>query len=120
MTSRRRFLAQIGAGPGAILASVPRPVAHKGDALAAVFGPVDPGHLARALCSPLVALLPRRFDPGAPDGTGAFRADISPSGISLTRNLNAARGPAFLDAIDIAPAEDLKTSLRSFEAERDD
>jgi peptide/nickel transport system substrate-binding protein len=40
--------------------------------------------------------------------------------MSLTRNLNAARGPAFLDAIEIAPAEDLKTSLRSFESERDD
>lgn len=107
-------------GAGAILAGVPRPVVHKSDSLAAVFGPVDPTSLARALASPLVALLPRRFDVGAPDGTGAFHAEISPGGILLTRNLNAARGPAFLDAIEIAPAEDLKTSLRSFEAERDD
>jgi peptide/nickel transport system substrate-binding protein len=107
-------------GAGAILAAVPRPVVHKSDSLAAVFGLIDPPHLARALASPLVALLPRKFDSGAPDGTGAFHADISPSGMILTRNLNAARGPAFLDAIEIAPAEDLKTSLRSFEAERDD
>jgi peptide/nickel transport system substrate-binding protein len=107
-------------GAAAILATVPRPVTHKSDLLAAAFGPIDPAQLARALASPLVALLPRKFDVGAPDGTGAFRADISPSGLTLLRNLNAARGAAFLDAIEIAPAEDLKTSLRSFEAERDD
>jgi peptide/nickel transport system substrate-binding protein len=107
-------------GAAALLAAVPRPVAHKADLLAANFGPVDPIHVTRALASPLVALLPRAFDPGAPDGTGAFRADISPTGITLRRNLNAARGPAFLDAIEIAPAEDLKASLRSFETERDD
>jgi peptide/nickel transport system substrate-binding protein len=107
-------------GAAAVLAQVPRPVAHKTDPLAVVFGPIDPAHLARALASPLCALLPRRFDPGAPDGTGAFRADISATGISLTRNLLAARGPSFLDEIVIAPASDLKTSLRSFEAESDD
>jgi peptide/nickel transport system substrate-binding protein len=95
-------------------------VPHKADRLAAAFGPVDSGHLARALASPVVALLPRRFDPGAPDGTGAFRADISPAGLTLARNLLAARGPAFLDAIEIVPAADLKASLRAFEAERDD
>jgi peptide/nickel transport system substrate-binding protein len=65
-------------------------------------------------------LLPQTFDPGKPDGTGAFRADIVPGKITLSRNVNAARGAAFLDAIDIAPAEDLQTSLRAFEAERDD
>jgi peptide/nickel transport system substrate-binding protein len=55
-----------------------------------------------------------------PDGTGAFRADVSPSGLILTRNLNAARGPAFLDAVEVLPAADLKSSLRAFEAEHDD
>jgi peptide/nickel transport system substrate-binding protein len=107
-------------GAYATLADVPRPLLRKGDPLAAVFGTADPLHLARALASPLVALLPRRFTPTAPDGTGAFRADVSPSGLLLTRNLDAARGPAFLDAVEVAPAEDLKTSLRAFEAERDD
>jgi peptide/nickel transport system substrate-binding protein len=107
-------------GAGALLAQVPRPVAHKSDALAANFGPVDPGHLMRALASPLCALLPQTFDPGKPDGTGAFRADIVSTGITLSRNVNAARGAAFLDGIDIAPAENLQTSLRAFEAERDD
>jgi len=107
-------------GGAAVLAQVPRPVVHKKDPLAVVFGPIDPPFLARALASPLCALLPRRFDPGAPDGTGAFRADISATGITLTRNLLAARGASFLDEIVIAPAGDLKTSLRSFEAETDD
>lgn len=107
-------------GAGAILAQVPRPAPHKSDPLAVSFGPVDPGHLARALASPLCALLPQTFDPGRPDGTGPFRADIVSATITLSRNVNAARGPAFLDAIDIASAGDLKTSLRAFEAERDD
>ena len=107
-------------GASAQLTAVPRPLVKKEDPLRVVFGAVDPIHLARALSSPLVALVPRRFRPDAPDGTGAFRADVSPAGLILTRNLNAARGAAFLDAIEVAPAEDLKTSLRAFEAERDD
>jgi peptide/nickel transport system substrate-binding protein len=107
-------------GAASVLAQVPRPLAHKSDPLAAVFGAIDPPHLARALASPLCALLPRRFDPGEPDATGAFRADISAAGLTLTRNLLAARGPSFLDEIAIAPAFDLKTSLRGFEAETDD
>jgi peptide/nickel transport system substrate-binding protein len=107
-------------GAAAVLAQVPRAVVHPKDPLAVVFGPIDPQFLARALASPLCALLPRRFDPGAPDGTGAFRADIAAAGISLTRNLLAARGASFLDEIVIAPAGDLKTSLRCFEAETDD
>src|SRR5262249_10170621 len=56
----------------------------------------------------------------APDATGPFRADIQGGVLSLTRNANAARGPAFLDGIDVFRAEDLKSSLRAFEAERDD
>jgi peptide/nickel transport system substrate-binding protein len=107
-------------GAAALLVGVPRPTPRRGDLLVAEFGEADPTQLARALASPLTALLPRAFDPGAPDGTGAFRADVTAGGIGLTRNLNAARGPAFLDAIDVAPALDLKTSLREFEAEHDD
>lgn len=109
-----------GRGASAILADIPRATAHKGDPLAATFGNVDPQTLARALSSPLTALLPRRFTPVIPDGTGAFRADVSTAGLMLTRNLAAARGPAFLDAIEVLPAPDLKASLRAFEAERDD
>lgn len=107
-------------GAAGLLAEVPTPITRKGEPLAVSFGSVDPQYLSRALCSPLVALLPRRFDPASPDGTGAFHADLSASGLTLTRNLNAARGASFLDSIHVARAEDLKTSLRSFEAERDD
>ncbi len=107
-------------GASALLADIPKPLLKKGEPLGAVFGSVEPVHLARALASPLCALLPRRFDPAAPDGTGAFRADVSPAGLILTRNNLAARGPAFLDALEVLPAEDLKTSLRAFEAELDD
>ncbi|MFO0756483.1 MAG: hypothetical protein U0359_08330 [Byssovorax sp.] len=107
-------------GAAGVLVQVPRPTPHKSDPLAVNFGAVDPGYLARALASPLVALLPRSFDPGRPDGTGPFKAEIVPGGITLSRNVNAARGAAFLDGLDIAPAPDLQTSLRSFEAERDD
>lgn len=107
-------------GAVAVLGSIPRPVLHKADALAVIFGNADPLHLARALASPLVALVSRRFTPTAPDGTGPFRADASPAGLMLTRNVLAARGPAYLDSIEVLPAEDLKSSLRAFEAERDD
>jgi peptide/nickel transport system substrate-binding protein len=107
-------------GAYALLADLPRGVQRKGDAFAVAFGNADPHHLARALASPLCALVPRRFSPAAPDGTGAFRADVSAAGLMLTRNLAAARGPAFLDAVEVLPAEDLKISLRSFEAEHDD
>lgn len=107
-------------GAFALLADLPRAVQRKGDASAVAFGNADPHHLARALASPLCALVPRRFSPSAPDGTGAFRADVSAAGLMLTRNLAAARGPSFLDAVEVLPAEDLKISLRSFEAEHDD
>jgi peptide/nickel transport system substrate-binding protein len=107
-------------GAAAWLVDVPRPSTRRDDPHVAVFGGVDAMTLMRALSSPLVALLPRRFSPSQPDGTGAFRADISGGVLRLTRNVNAARGNAFLDEIDVSPAEDLRTSLREFEAERDD
>jgi peptide/nickel transport system substrate-binding protein len=108
-------------GGAALLADVPVPRTRKGEPYTADFpGPIDPARLSRALASPLCALLPRRFTAATPDGTGAFKAEPSTNGLALTRNSNAARGASFLDAIDIARAEDLKASLRSFEAERDD
>jgi peptide/nickel transport system substrate-binding protein len=107
-------------GAGAALVEVPVPRAHPRDALAVVFKGADPQRLARALASPLAALLPRRFDAGAPDGTGAFRAAPGRTALTLTRNTSAARGHAFLDAIEVEAAEDLKASLRAFETGRDD
>ncbi|MRG96899.1 hypothetical protein GF068_33995 [Polyangium spumosum] len=109
-----------GRGAAALLAEVPRPAPYPKDPLAIVFGTTDPHKLARALSSPLVSVVPRRFDPRAPDGTGAFRAECGDRGIVLSRNPFAARGAAFLDGIEVTRADDLATSLRRFEAERDD
>jgi peptide/nickel transport system substrate-binding protein len=107
-------------GASALLVDVPRPTPMEGDAGALLFRGADPTHVARALASPLVAIVPRRFSPTEPDGTGAFRADVSPTRLALSRNLAAARGPAFLDGLSVARADDLRTSLREFEAEADD
>jgi peptide/nickel transport system substrate-binding protein len=109
-----------GRGAMALFADVPKPELYPKDALAVVFGKTDPHRLARALASPLAAILPRHFDPLSPDGTGAFRADCADRGLVLSRNAFAARGPSYLDVIDVFRADDLATSLRRFEAERDD
>src|SRR5262249_2811048 len=107
-------------GAAALLVDVPKPAVVAGDTHAAAFGSVDPSRLARVLASPLCALLPRGYSPTTPDRTGAFLAGLSPSQLPLTRNLNAARGASFLDGIEVRRAEDLKSSLRAFEAERCD
>lgn len=107
-------------GAAAVLADIPVPAPYPGDPSAAIFGSVDPARLARALASPLVALLPRKFSPTSPDGTGAFKAQASAGKLALTRNISAARGHAFLDSIIVERADDLRTSLREFEAAHDD
>jgi peptide/nickel transport system substrate-binding protein len=76
----------------------------------------DPNELALALSSPVTALLPRGFSRLRPDGTGPFQADPSPNALRLQRNPRAARGPSFLVSIEVAPARDLASLLRSFEA----
>ena len=107
-------------GGAALWTDLPKPSAHPGERLAILFGSADPYKLARALGSPLFALVPRTFSAPLPDGTGAFRADLKGGKLTLTRNTNAARGAAFLEAIEVESAADLKASLRQFEAERDD
>lgn len=107
-------------GGAALWTDLPRPAAHPGERLAVTFGSADPVKLAKALASPLFALLPRSFSSSAPDGTGAFRADLKGGKLVLTRNENAARGASYLDSIEVESASDLKASLRQFEAERDD
>jgi peptide/nickel transport system substrate-binding protein len=107
-------------GGAAIFVEVPTPTLVKTDPLAVVFGAADPHKLARILTLPIAAILPRTFDPFAPDGTGAFRADCSDKQLVLLRNPFAARGPAFIERIEITRATDLVTSLRQFEAERSD
>lgn len=92
----------------------PRP--EPSDALAVRFADVDPSELADALSSPVTAILPRHFQPLRPDATGAFVALPYADRLLLKRNLLAARGAAFLDAIEVREAADLADALRSFEA----
>lgn len=80
------------------------------------FGNADPSELADALSKPVTAILPRHFTRQTLDGTGAFVALLSPDRWLLKRNRFAARGAAFLDAIEIKRAADLADALRSFEA----
>lgn len=107
-------------GGAALWTDLPKPAPHPAERLAILFGSADPYKLARALASPLFALVPRGFSASSPDGTGAFKADLKSGKITLARNMSAARGPAFLESIEIESAADLKASLRQFEAERDD
>jgi peptide/nickel transport system substrate-binding protein len=73
-----------------------------------------------ALSQPLCAIVPAGFDPRAPDGSGPFAAALSDGGLTLTRNLRAASGPAFLERVRVSSASDLRESLREFEVARDD
>lgn len=107
-------------GAAAMFIEIPTPALVKTDPLAVVFGSADPHKLARLLTLPIAAILPRNFDPFAPDGTGPFRADCSDKQLLLSRNRLAARGPAFLETVEVTRSTDLATSLRQFEAERSD
>lgn len=107
-------------GAAALLAPFPTPTVQPSDPLSITFAKGDRTLLARALASPLTAIVPRTFDLRSPDGTGAFVATTSASSLSLARNLYAAMGAPFLESIAVASAPDLTTSLRDFEAEKDD
>lgn len=107
-------------GAAAIFVEVPTPTLVKNEPLTLIFGSADPHKLARILTLPISAILPRGFDPFTPDGTGAFRADCSDKQMVLTRNVLGARGPAFLEKIEVIRASDMASSLRQFEAERTD
>ena len=104
----------------AVLAELPAPQKDASSALAVVFPGADPRAVAAALASPLAALVPRGFKPSAPDGTGAFRATPSASTLLLERNLNAARGPAFLARVEVSLVNELAEALRAFESDRAD
>lgn len=80
----------------------------------------EPQDLARALASPLTAVVPRGFQPRRPDGTGPFACTPTTSGLVLRRNAHAARGGGFLDAIDARRSPDLAAALRAFEASEAD
>jgi hypothetical protein len=100
----------------ALLADVAALRAVRADPLALELVGVNAATLAARLSSPLTALLPRAYSPLEPDGTGAFQARVEPGRLLLTRNPNAARGPAFLDRIEVRAFSDLGDALRAFEA----
>lgn len=105
-------------GARAWLADIPAPRVDKsGDLL---FAMKDGARLERALSSPLVSIVPRGFSPDGPDGTGPFRMLRRGDVWSLRRNLQASRGPSFLEEIAVGEATDLTTSLRAFESGKDD
>ncbi len=84
------------------------------------FGGHAVDRVARALASPLAAVVPEGFAPGRPDGTGPFAARCPGDALVLVRNDLAAQGPSFLERLSIAPAPDLAASLRAFESGEDD
>jgi peptide/nickel transport system substrate-binding protein len=104
-------------GAAGWLADVPAPRIDGPDAI--TFAMHDAQRLVQALASPLTAIVPSRFQPEHPDGTGAFRADRRGDALVLAKNPIAARGPAFLDEIVVRSA-DRETSLREFEGGADD
>ena len=82
----------------------------------------SPERAARLLASPLTAVVPQRFVPEEPDGTGPFAVPRPRAAgiLVLSRNATAASGPAFLDRVTVASAPDLAASLRAFESGEDD
>jgi peptide/nickel transport system substrate-binding protein len=104
-------------GASAWLVDIPVPRV-EGNGL--VFAQRDASKVVRALASPLVSIVPPRFNPERPDGTGPFRAEMQAGALVLVRNAVAASGPAYLDSIEVRHAPDLMTSLRAFESGADD
>lgn len=104
-----------GLGGAAVLGAFRTPSVDPKDRFSFIVPEANPESLARALASPLTALVPRGFSPQAPDGTGAFRATFESGTLSLTRNENAARGASFLERIELSRASDLADALRAFE-----
>jgi peptide/nickel transport system substrate-binding protein len=107
-----------GAAP--LLGPFAEPRSVQGKPFSVAFRKAEPTALARALSSPLTAIVPRSFDPRAPDGTGAFAAKIRGGTLELSRNERAARGPAYLDRVIVKASADLRAGLRAFETGGDD
>ena len=79
------------------------------------FDGADPKRLAERLASPIVAIVPKGFSPRRPNGTGAFEMRGREGRMFLSRNLRAARGPSFVDGIEVWTTESLQQGLRAFE-----
>jgi peptide/nickel transport system substrate-binding protein len=99
-----------------LLAPFGAPRRDASDPLGIVFPNADPDALADALASPVTAIVSRASLAERVDGTGAFRATGTSAGLFLERNERAARGPSFLDRIEVRRAADLASALRSFES----
>src|SRR5690606_20350814 len=67
----------------------------------------SPQQLMQALASPLCAVTSRAFHPMQPVGCGPFRGRFAGDKLLLTRNPYAARGPSFLDQLEVRSARDL-------------
>jgi peptide/nickel transport system substrate-binding protein len=102
-------------GAVGLLGELDSPVVDAKDPLGVVFPRSPADAVARALSSPLLALVPRNFSPLAPDGCGAFKVELGRGRAVFTRNPNAARGASFLDAIEVTVASDMADLLRGFE-----
>jgi peptide/nickel transport system substrate-binding protein len=102
-------------GAAGVLGELDAPTLDGKDALSVLFARAAPDAVARALASPLLALVPRGYSPLSPDGCGAFKLELSGGRAMFTRNPHAARGPAFLDGMDVSSASDLADLLRGFE-----
>ncbi|MEO8901817.1 MAG: hypothetical protein ABI488_08235 [Polyangiaceae bacterium] len=102
-------------GGAAVLGAFRPPSLDGKDPLSVLIPNAERIALARALASPLTAIVPRNFSPQAPDGTGAFKATLGPGTLMLARNENAARAGSFLDRIELSRAADLADALRAFE-----
>jgi peptide/nickel transport system substrate-binding protein len=102
-------------GGAAVLRELGSPSLVPKDPLSFVVPGASAAAVAFALASPLTALVSRGHGPEIPDGTGAFRAIPGASRLVLERNVNAARGAAFLERVEISAARDLSAALRAFE-----
>lgn len=105
-------------GGRAWLVDVPAPRIDAKGAL--VFATRDAAALARALSSPVTAIVGAGFSPDTPVGTGALRFTRASDGARLERNPFAPLGPSFLDGVTARAAPDLAASLRAFEGGGDD
>lgn len=83
---------------------------------ALVVAGTTPDNLARALASPLTALVSTQTTSADSFGLGPFRARLTGDRAVLTRNPFAARGLPFLDRIELRRAGSLADALRDFEA----
>jgi peptide/nickel transport system substrate-binding protein len=103
------------AAAAGLLGELATPSVDTKDPLGVVFARASADTVARVLASPLLALVPRGFSPLSPDGCGAFKVELGRGRALLTRNPYAARGPGYLDAIEITAVNDLAELLRGFE-----